>query len=530
MLTGCIDEVDRRGLRGWVYDPAYPAASVPLLVMADDRLLERVVANVSRPDVHKAGFGHGRAGFEVVFNPPLTPSRSWLIYVRSEFTGEDMPGSPLRIEASHDFDEAAQRAFAATLAAFAAPEELDQRIDFLGQQRERLLQMRADRLVPAQPDRTARRKRALFIDQQMPQPDQDAGSNAILSHMRSLQRLGFDVTFVCSSLCGDAAAAALEAAGIACCHSPWYSTVEEVLQRHANAYDVVYLHRIGTAMAYLALVRQHMPQARVAYSVADLHHVRLARQAQVEKRPELMPEARRLRSQEVWAAQSADVVITHSSAEAAALQQVVPPGRVHIIPWSVAVRPTPVPFAHRSGMAFIGNYRHAPNQDAARCLRDVVLPMVRRDEPGITCRLVGSGLPESLRAEQPGLLVDGHVPRLADVFDSVRLTVAPLAYGAGLKGKVLDSLAAGVPCVCSPMASEGLDLPARLRRLVVPDEKSMARQILRLHADEAFNAQMAECGLLFMARHCSEYRLDQLLRSVLLEGAAEPKHSMAEQG
>ena len=518
MLTGCIDEVGRSGLRGWVYDSAYPAASVPLLVMADDRLLERVVANVSRPDVQKAGFGHGRAGFEVVLNPPLNPTRSWLIHVRSEFTGEDMPGSPLRIEASDDFDEAAQRAFAATLVAFDAAEDLDRRIEFLGQQRERLLQMRADRLTPVQPDRSVRRKRALVIDQQMPQPDQDAGSNAILSHMHSLQRLGFDVTFVCSALPGGAAAAALEAGGIACCHLPWYSTVEEVLQRHANAYDVVYLHRVGAAITYLALVRQHMPQARVAFSVADLHHVRLARQAKVEKRPELMAEARRLRSQEIWAAQSADVVITHSSAEAAALHQVMPSQRVHTIPWSVALHPTPVPFAHRSGMAFIGNYRHAPNQDAVRCLRDVVLPRVRRDEPEMTCRVVGSGLPESLRAELPGLVVDGHVPDLHDVFDSVRLTVAPLAYGAGLKGKVLESLAAGVPCVCSPMASEGLDLPASLGQLVVPDEESMARQIIRLHSDEAYNLQMAEHGLAFMAQHCSEARLDRLLRPMVLEG------------
>ena len=114
--------------------------------------------------------------------------------------------------------------------------------------------------------------------------------------------------------------------------------------------------------------------------------------------------------------------------------------------------------------------------------------------------------------------MDGHVPDLHDVFDSVRLTVAPLAYGAGLKGKVLESLAAGVPCVCSPMASEGLDLPASLGQLVVPDEESMARQIIRLHSDEAYNLQMAEHGLAFMAQHCSEARLDWLLRPVVLEG------------
>ena len=533
MLTGCIDAVDRHGLHGWAYDPDYPAGSVPLLVTAEDRLLERVVANVGRPDVQLAGFGHGRAGFEVVFDPPLTPARSWVLHVRSEITGHDIPGSPVRIEASGEFDDAAQRAFAASLAAFGSRAELDRRIDFLGEQRERLLQMRADLPAQAAPSgqalaepgpgkrrRAAKRKRALFIDQQMAQADHDGGSDAILSHMRSAQRLGFDVTFVAATMAGGAGGAALEAMGIACCASPWLSSVEEVLRRHAGGYDVVYVHRVASATAYTALVRQHMPHARLVYSVADLHHLRTARQATMERRPELMAEARRLRGHEIWAAQAADAVITHSSAEAGALQQALPAGKIHTVPWSVLPQPTPVPFEQRSGMAFIGHYRHAPNQDAARTLRDEILPMALSGDPAITLRLVGSELPEALRTERPGLIVDGQVPRLYQVFDRVRLTVAPLGYGAGLKAKVLESLAAGVPCVCSPVAAEGMGLPPRLAHLVVPDAAAMVREILHLHADQAHNERTAKRGLAFVARTFSEARLDGLMRQALLPDTA----------
>ena len=81
----------------------------------------------------------------------------------------------------------------------------------------------------------------------------------------------------------------------------------------------------------MLLVRQHQPAAQLVYCVADLHHLRLARQSQVQNRPELMAEARRLRTQELWAAGMADAVITHSSAEAGLLRPGVPPGRIHTI-------------------------------------------------------------------------------------------------------------------------------------------------------------------------------------------------------
>ena len=72
---------------------------------------------------------------------------------------------------------------------------------------------------------------------------------------------------------------------------------------------------------------------------------------------------------------------------------------------------------------------------------------------------------------------------LTTVFDRVRLTVAPLGFGAGIKGKVLESFAAGTPCVMSPVAAEGLSLPADLERLVGKTNQQLADLICELHAD-----------------------------------------------
>ena len=518
MLIGSIDEADRTRMRGWVRSGLSPDAPVCLLLTADDRLLERVVANRHRPDLQAAGIGDGRFGFDVALRPPLDPTRAWLIHLRAEGSGQDMPGSPFRLDPSSDFDDAARAAFSAALLGFADDAEAARRHDFLLGQCELLLQVRADRrrqaAAPAgdpppdtQPEPAV--PHALVIDARLPDPNRDGGSVAILSHMQSLRRLGCRVTFAAQTMPASGPASSLvEQAGIRVCRQPEFGSVEEVLRREAGRFDLAYLHRLPIASAYGPLVRHYQPRARLVYGVADLHHLRLARQAVFENRPEMKPAVHRLRNQEFWAATNADAVITHSPVEAALLRQAVPAERVHVIPWSIPCRPCEVPFSERHGIAFIGNYHHAPNIAAAHSLRDAIMPRVRAADPSIVCRLVGANLPQSLQQPHAGLVVLGQVADLDAVFRTVRLTVAPLGFGAGLKAKVLQSLAAGIPCVCSPMAAEGLDLPTDLQALVVRNDAAMADMILQLHHDRSLNDHLSRQATGFVQHLLAEEAID----------------------
>ncbi len=227
-----------------------------------------------------------------------------------------------------------------------------------------------------------------------------------------------------------------------------------------------------------------------------------------------------LRTAELLAVLGADAVITHSSFEQALLRREVPEANVHLVPWEVSPQPTEMPFAERSGIAFVGSFGHAPNLDAAHFLVETVMPLVWDDDPTIPCLLVGSDLPASLRATAaaaPGGRVEvlGHVPTLSELWDRVRLSVAPLRFGAGLKGKVLDSFAAGVPCVCSPMAAEGMNLPPDLSALVGDTPASLAAIILRVHADAADNAGLAASGLAWVRRALSAPRIDAALAAAV---------------
>ena len=129
----------------------------------------------------------------------------------------------------------------------------------------------------------------------------------------------------------EAGSEAIQAMDVAVLSGPYYASVEEVLRRHRHMFDLVYIHRVSNCSKYMALVRHYVPKARIVYSVADLHHLRLERQAAVERRPELMELSRRVRFTEFVAARLADIVLTHSTKEAELLQAAVPGVNVHVL-------------------------------------------------------------------------------------------------------------------------------------------------------------------------------------------------------
>ena len=361
------------------------------------------------------------------------------------------------------------------------------------------------------------RRQALFIDMDLPMPDRDGGSNAALGHLGALVRLGWRVRFAPSRDMARVSpyAEALEALGVECCLAPFYGSVEEVLRRHGERTGLVYLHRLPNATRYAAMAREYCRGARILYSVADLNHLRLARQAAAENRRELLAEARAVRARELMACASVDGVITHSGHEAELLRQAVPGIDVHVIPWPAQPAPRATPFAERAGLAFIGGFEHAPNRDAAHFLIEEIMPRVRARQPGIECLLVGSAMPEALTAPREGIVPLGFVPDLATVLDRMRLTAAPLRFGAGLKQKVVESLAAGLPCVCTSIAAEGMGFPPLLARYVADDPDALADMIVALHESEAANAEYAAAALVHVRRQFSEERVDELMRRAI---------------
>jgi O-antigen biosynthesis protein len=371
------------------------------------------------------------------------------------------------------------------------------------------------------PEREAERRvgrRAFFIDETVPTPDQDAGSNAAIEHMRALMELGYKVTFLPSDNMAkiDPYTGQLQKLGIECLYYPFCWSVEEVFRKATDKPDLVYLHRYANASKYATMVRRYFPDCRIVYNVADLHFLRMERQAVIEPNAVTSAQVAMQRRSEISAMESVDCVIVHSPVEAALLREAEPSLNVEVVPWTVRARPTPRDFADRSGTAFVGGFGHPPNADAVRYLVGEILPLLRRQLPDCTTYLVGSKMPdEIMNLQVPGVVSLGFVSVLADILHKLRCTVVPLRYGAGIKGKVLESFAHGLPCVMSEVAAEGLELPEDLAWLVARSPAEFAEKLAKVHEDAVFNRKLSEAGLAYIAQRNSADAIKRALQAAV---------------
>ncbi len=531
-MRGALDLCTRDRIAGWAYSQGSDAP-VALQILDNGVPIARVLANDSRPDLPGAGIGTGRHAFDLLIPGGLSPLTRHVIDIRRDSDGARLPGSPAVIEAASGFGLGLEAAVAAAVAALAPGEQQERALGFLRTQFERLQQGRAesdagrvareaarrhDRRWGGDPARAVRR--ALVVDSRLPQPGQSGGANAILSHMAALQRLGYAVSFAAADDMA-AGASCLDTAEITVFKQPFYASVEEVLRRQSGCFDLVYLHRVEIAARYSPMVRQHAPQARLLYSVADLHHLRLARQAEMQDEPGLVAVSRKLRSMECSAAAAADAVLTHSHTEAALLRRLVPGAQVHCIPWSLKPQPSRPAFSKRAGVGFIGYFGHEPNVDAAIWLAETVMPLVWQRRPALgrpelECVIAGRAMPASVQnLARPGVTVLGEVADLQTVYDRVRLTVAPLRFGAGVKSKVLESFAAGLPCVMTPVAAEGIALWPDLRPLTAGSADQVAERIVQLHEDAAANRDFASTCVSLIRSEYSEEAVSQALQTAI---------------
>jgi glycosyltransferase involved in cell wall biosynthesis len=508
-LKGHLEQANDATIDGWAQLCADPDAAVRLEIFDNGISLGGVTANRYRQDLEDAGIGNGRHAFRFQLPHQLDPFVRHEIDVRRPSDGKSLVGSPRVIEASRTVDRDASARIASVLngalSRASTTLEMEALVALLGDATAKARDAHARSINRPKQAAEARRgggplpgKRALVVDLYWPRLDHDAGSQALRSHMVALQDLGWEVHLVVSEEHGrNDASAALEAIGVICHAEPMVRSVEDVLRRHPGLFDLVYLHRLDIAFAYAGLVRQHQPRARIVYSVADLQFIRLGRQAEIEGRPDLDRYARGMRDRELLAMRNVDVVITHSPWEAALIERLAPQIPVQVVPWAVAPRAVTAPWSERKGVVFVANFGHAPNRDALLWLAHTVMPLVWTRDPTIPCLVAGADLSPRLAAAvtDPRMELLGQIPDLATVYARARLAIAPLRFGAGIKGKVLEAFAARLPCVMTPVAAEGLPLPTIVHTAVGKDAEALADLICQLHGDADRNAAIGLAGL-----------------------------------
>ena len=230
----------------------------------------------------------------------------------------------------------------------------------------------------------------------------------------------------------------------------------------------------------------------------------------------LMSAAAEMKATELNIIARADVTLVVSPFERSILDVEAPQAQVQVLSNIHEPSPGTRPYAERRGLVFIGGFRHAPNVDAMLWYATEVLPLLRAHGSEFRTTVIGSDVPQSiLQLASDDFVIAGYVPDVEPLFNEARIAIAPLRYGAGVKGKVNLAMQFGVPVVATSCSVEGMNLIVGKDVLVGDDATAFANAIMQLNNDELLWSQLRAGGLENIRRWFSRDHARRVLTHVL---------------
>ncbi|TMP96143.1 MAG: glycosyltransferase [Verrucomicrobia bacterium] len=360
------------------------------------------------------------------------------------------------------------------------------------------------------------RKKILVIDHYLPMPDKDAGSVRMFHILNILRQLGHDVIFIPDNLTdvppyGDE----LRKRGIEVVYHPYIKKVRDYLISHGSEFDAVVLSRCDFARKHIDDARLYAPQSRIIFDTVDLHFLRENRGAELIGDSELRRRAQEKQQLEYDLIDQADETWVVSSVEQKLLREARPNKPIEIVPTIVNVPGSNTPFGLRRDFLFIGGFQHTPNIDAVIFFVKKIYPFVKESLTDAKFYIIGEKAPpEVVALASENVIVTGLQRDVRPFFDSVKLSVAPLRYGAGIKGKINQSMGFGVPVVATSLAVEGMPLTDHQDILIADEPEDFAKGVVELYESEELWNRLSENGIDKTKTHYSvsavQKRLDHL--------------------
>jgi GT2 family glycosyltransferase/glycosyltransferase involved in cell wall biosynthesis len=348
-------------------------------------------------------------------------------------------------------------------------------------------------------------KSILVIDTYLPFHDRESGGHRLFQILLILRKLGYQVSFLPhNQKFEEPYVSELQQKGIEVLifREP-ISDIRKQISKRLEKLDIVWICRPQMYREYGSFIRKRC-KARIIYDTIDLHFIRVKRQWEFlgKKSKKLHRKWVKFLRDEKSFSRHCDLVLTVTKDEAL---EVCNWGneKTFIVPNIHLCTPSFVPcFKDRSGVLFIGSYLHTPNIDAAKWLVHEIMPLVWQKNPETHLFLLGSNpTSEILKLRRSGVCVTGFVKDVKPYFDQVKAFVAPLRYGAGMKGKVGQSMSLGLPVVTTAIGAEGMNLINGKHAFISDDPVIIAQNISTLGYDEAKWNELSTAGI----RHMGEY-------------------------
>lgn len=366
-------------------------------------------------------------------------------------------------------------------------------------------------------DRMRRRGTVLVSDTVTPDASRDSGSLRLIGMMQLLLDDGWHVVFAPDDgRADDQAVRELGSLGIEVLIQPWVASLPSWLASHGDELHAAILCRHTVAAQYATFVRRHSPTAKLIFDTVDLHFLREERAAGQSGSSSLARQAEKTRRQELALIESADTTFVVSEYERDILTKIAPRARIGLLSNIHQVFGRKNGFSGRRDLLFVGGHGHPPNADAMQWMASDILPALRRDHPDVRIFVAGD-VPDSARRSfaAAGLDMLGRVPDLAPLMNSVLASIAPLRFGAGVKGKINMAMSHGVPVIGTSIAVEGMRLTDGVDVLTAEAPKDFAAAYTRLAANASLWSELSDRSLQHVAEHFSPEAALRSLRTAI---------------
>jgi O-antigen biosynthesis protein len=358
--------------------------------------------------------------------------------------------------------------------------------------------------------------RVLYLDITTPTPDKDAGSVTAYNLMTLLKSLGAQVTFIPLNLFNhEPYTKNLQKVGIEVLYAPYISSIEEHLVEKGSRYNLAILARPYLAASAFDDIKKHCNNIKIIYNSVDIHFLRMERQLIYDsniKKDDVL----KMKLRELFLMKKADASIILSKEELRIISKDVSEKKLYLMPLMLSVKDEVKTFRDRRNFLFIGGFLHQPNIDAVIYFVKEIMPILRKSLPGANFLIIGSHAPkEILDLAAKDIKVLGYVPDISKIFDQIRLSVTPIRYGAGIKGKIGTSMAFGVPVVSTSIGAEGMGLKNKKNLIIADTPEDFAVAVGELYKSHKVWQKISKESLLFAKKSWSEEAILKLMKLIL---------------
>ena len=339
-------------------------------------------------------------------------------------------------------------------------------------------------------DRSLNQRTILIVDHYVPWFDQDAGSRSTFMYIRFFVDQGYNVKFIGDNFYPHQPYTdVLEQMGVEVLHGKYYANHwKEWFIQNKSYIDLVYLHRPHIAEKYIDFIKEHS-SAKILYQCHDLHHWRLGRSAKINGCTQTQLEADKWKNKELTLFNKSDLGLTFSYDEKAYLKELDLDCKVEQVPLFLydhkQLQNKSPEFSKRDDFMFVGGFNHTPNAEGVLWFLEKVFPIVLKSLPDLKFHIIGSKMPDRIRQFESGnVIIHGFISdsELERMYNQVKVNILPLLHGAGVKGKLVESLYFGTPIVSTSIGIEGIG-EASVKGYDDPIE--FANELVNLLVDES---------------------------------------------